>query len=109
MNEIAIKQLKTNIIAIGRLLWEKDLVSGLNGNISARVEGDTILLTAHSTCLGLLHEKDILAMKLDGELLEEGSVSTEKLLHTEIYKNFPDVLAVIHTHTTFTNAFFLQY
>ena len=109
MNEIAIKQLKTNIIAIGRLLWEKDLVSGLNGNISARVEGDTILLTAHSTCLGLLHEKDILAMKLDGELLEEGSVSTEKLLHTEIYKNFPDVLAVIHTHTTFTNAFFLKY
>ncbi len=109
MNENLIKQLKTNIIAIGRLLWEKDLVSGLNGNISARVEDDTILLTAHSTCLGLLHEKDILTMKLDGKLLEKGSVSTEKLLHTEIYKNFPQVLAVIHTHTTFTNAFFLKH
>ena len=109
MNEAAIKQLKTNIIAIGRLLWEKDLVSGLNGNISARLEEDTILLTAHSTCLGLLHEKDILVMKLDGQLLEEGSVSTEKLLHTEIYKNFPQVLAVIHTHTTFTNAYFLKH
>ena len=109
MNETTIKQLKTNIVAIGRLLWEKDLVSGLNGNISARLEGvqdDTILLTAHSTCLGLLNEKDILTMKLDGTLLEEGSVSTEKLLHTEIYKNFPQVLSVIHTHTTFTNAFF---
>ena len=112
MNENLIKQLKTNIVAIGRLLWEKDLVSGLNGNISARLEGvedDTILLTAHSTCLGLLNEKDILTMKLDGTLLEEGSVSTEKLLHTEIYKNFPQVLSVIHTHTTFTNAFFLQH
>ena len=108
MNETTAKQLKTNIIAIGRLLWEKDLVSGLNGNISARVEDDTILLTAHSTCLGLLQEKDILSMKLDGQLLEEGNVSTEKLLHTEIYKNFPQVLAVIHTHTTFTNAFFLK-
>lgn len=109
MNENDIKQLKTNVIAIGRLLWEKDLVSGLNGNISVRVEDDTILLTAHSTCLGLLHDKDILTMKLDGQLLEEGSVSTEKLLHTEIYKNFPEVLAVIHTHTTFTNAFFLKH
>ena len=109
MNETLIKQLKTDIIAIGRLLWEKDLVGGLNGNISARVENDTILLTAHSTCLGLLHDKDILTMTLDGKLLEEGSVSSEKLLHTEIYKNFPQVLSVIHTHTTFTNAFFLQH
>ena len=71
-------------------LWEKNLVSGLNGNISRRVDDETILLTAHGTCLGLLQEKDILLMKVDGELLEEGSVSTEKLLHTEIYKNFPE-------------------
>ena len=29
------------------------------------------------------------------------------MLHTEIYKNFSDAPAVIHTHTTYTNAFFL--
>ena len=108
MNETAIKQLKIDMIAIGRLLWEKDLVSGLNGNISARLDADTILLTGHNTCLGLLQEKDILPMKLDGTLLEEGSVSTEKLLHTEIYKNFPEIPAVIHTHTIFTNAYYLK-
>jgi len=101
------QDLKEEMIAIGQLLWRKDLASGLNGNISRRIDKDTILLTAHGTCLGNLETKDILAMKLDGELLEEGSVSTEKLLHTEIYKNFPDAPAVIHTHTTYTNAFFL--
>lgn len=105
--EQTIKNLKMDIIAIGRLLWEKELASGLNGNISVRVDEERILLTAHGTCLGLLHEKDILLMKVDGELLEEGKVSTEKLLHTEIYKNFPDTKAVIHTHTTYTNAYFL--
>ncbi len=109
MNENLIKQLKTNMIAIGRLLWEKDLVTGLNGNISVRAEGDTILITAHSTCLGLLQEKDILLMKLDGNLLEPGMVSTEKLLHTEIYKNFPDVKTVLHSHTTYTSAYFLKH
>ncbi len=108
MTEITVKQLKIDIIAIGRLLWEKNLVSGLNGNISARVDTETILLTAHDTCLGLLQEKDVLAMKLDGKLLEEGSVSTENLLHTEIYRNFADIMAVIHTHTTFTNAYYLK-
>jgi len=108
MNNEQTENLKRNIIAIGLLLWEKNLVSGLNGNISRRLDDETILLTAHGTCLGLLQEKDILAMKLSGELLGEGSVSTEKLLHMEIYKNFPETTAVIHTHTTYTNAYFLH-
>jgi L-fuculose-phosphate aldolase len=102
-----IQNYKTNIITIGRFLWEKDLVSGLNGNMSCRVDEETILLTAHGSCIGLLQTKDILLMKLDGTLIDEGSVSTEKYLHTEIYKNYPETTAVIHTHTTYTNAYFL--
>lgn len=102
------KQLKPDIIAIGRLLWEKDLVSGLNGNISTRLDEQSILLTTHSTCLGLLHEQDILALQLDGTLKEPGQVSSEKLLHTEIYKNFKETQAIIHTHTVYTNAYFLK-
>ena len=108
MDNEQILNYKKNIIAIGRLLWEKNLISGLNGNISRRVDDETILLTGHGTCLGLLQEKDVLHMKLDGEMLESGSVSTEQLLHTEIYKNFPETIAVVHTHTTYTNAYFLQ-
>ncbi len=108
MDNEHIENYKKNIISIGRLLWEKNLVSGLNGNISRRVDDETILLTGHGTCLGLLQEKDILHMKLDGEMLDEGSVSTEKLLHIEIYKNFPETKAVVHTHTTYTNAYFLK-
>lgn len=107
MKKTQFQDLKEEMITIGQLLWRKDLASGLNGNISRRIDKDTILLTAHGTCLGNLETKDILATKLDGQMLEEGSVSTEKLLHTEIYKNFPDAQAVIHTHTTYTNAFFL--
>ena len=108
MTEEQIQNFKKNIAAIGRLLWEKELVSGLNGNISIRGDSETLLLTAHNTCLGFLQDEDILSMKGDGDLLEEGSISTEKLLHTEIYKNFPEIQAVIHTHTTFTNAYFLE-
>lgn len=108
MPEDQIPELKRNIVAIGRLLWEKELVSGLNGNISVRVDPDRILLTATKTCLGLLQPKDVLLMQLDGQVMEEGEVSTEKPLHTEIYKNFPEVHAVIHTHTLFTNAYFLE-
>jgi len=108
MNDEKLKTIKKNIIAIGRLLWEKDLASGLNGNISARVDETSILLTATKTCLGLLQEKDILHVDLQGKVLEEGAVSTEKLLHTGIYRQFEETRAVIHTHTVFTNAYFLE-
>lgn len=108
MDRGKIKQLKSEIVTTGRLLWEKNLASALNGNISARVENDVILLTAHGTCLGMLEESDLVLMKLDGEVLEGGKVSTEKLMHTEIYKNFPEVKAVVHTHTTYINAYFLN-
>ena len=107
MNKNQVTKLKNEIIETGRLLWDKDLASGLNGNISARVDSETILLTATQTCLGRLTPADLLLLKLDGTLLKEGKVSTEKLLHTEIYKNFPDIQAVVHTHTIYTNGYFM--
>jgi len=109
MNTPLVNDIKKNVIAIGSLLWEKDLVTGLNGNISARVDEDTIVITARKTCLGLLHENDIVMMKLDGTVLEEGEPSSERPMHLEIYKNFPQIKAIIHTHTTFTNAYFLEH
>ena len=108
MSEEIIVNLKKNIVAIGRLLWEKELASGLNGNMSVRVDDNQLLMTAHGTCLGLLKEKSSLLMNNEGELLEEGKISTEKLLHTEVLKNFPEMRAVIHTHTPYINGYFLN-
>ena len=110
MAQDPIQDLRKNIMAIGRLLWEKELVTGLNGNISARVDGDRLLLTAHGACLGLLTEQNILLVDLEGQVLEnqEGSVSTEKLLHTEVYKNLAETAAIVHTHTPYANAYFLK-
>lgn len=106
MNEQIVKKLRNEIIETGKLLWNKNLATGLNGNISARVEKEIIVMTGHGTCLGRLTEQDILLLDLDGNLLEGGKISTERLLHTEIYKNFSDTKAIAHTHTAYTNGFF---
>ncbi len=108
MNNEIIAGLKRDIEAIGRLLWEKDLVHGLNGNISTRIDEKNLLITATKTCLGLLQEKDIVALDLQGNVVGEGQASSERLLHTAIYKEFPDISAIVHTHTTYTNAYFLE-
>lgn len=106
MTTHSIKKQKEEIIRIGKLLWDKDLASATNGNISMRLDDERILLTAHGTCLGLLAQEDILLVDLEQRVLEGGNISTEALLHTGIYKNFPQVKSVVHTHTSFTNAFF---
>ncbi len=99
--------LQTRIIDIGKLLWDKGLVTGFNGNISARLDAQTLLITATGTCLGYLRPQDILTMKVSGDVVGQGTASSERLMHTEIYKNLPAVSAVVHTHPTYTNGFFL--
>jgi len=102
-------QLTDEIIRIGKLLWDKGLVTGFNGNISARVDADTILITATGTCLGYLKLTDIVTLNLkSGDVVGEGKASSERFMHTEVYKNFPDIKAVVHTHPTYTNGFFLS-
>ncbi len=100
------RQLKNEIIAMGKLLWQRDLASGRNGNISLRVDEDKILLSCHASCLGFLVPEDLLLMDKEGRLLEKGSVSTEKELHLSIYKSIPSAKAVIHTHTPYINAYY---
>jgi len=101
--------LKNKIIEIGKLLWDKGLVTGFNGNISARLDADTILITATGTCLGYLKQEDIVTINTGGEVIgAKGKASSEKYMHTEVYKHFPDINAVVHTHPTYTNGFFLS-
>ena len=102
------QELKNKIIEIGKLLWDKGLVTGFNGNISARVDANTLLITGTGTCLGNLKQEDIVTITVAGEVIGGmGKASSEKLMHTEIYKNFPQIQAVVHTHPTYTNGFFI--
>lgn len=104
MNE---KQLKEEMVRTGRLLWDKGLVFGFNGNISHRLDADTVLITATGTCLGFLKQEDIVTITAAGEVIG-GLASTERLMHTAIYKALPKVQCILHTHTTYTNGFFLS-
>jgi ribulose-5-phosphate 4-epimerase/fuculose-1-phosphate aldolase len=96
------------IIDTGRLMWDKDLVGGWNGNISLKVAPDHVLMTGTGTCLGRLAQGDITLMTMDGAVLEGAKPTSERLLHLEIYRHLPNVKAVVHTHTPCINAFFLN-
>lgn len=94
------------MINIGKRLYEKRLVVATAGNLSCRLNGKNILITASGTSLGSLKESDILKVNIDDEAeINSKPLSTEFPLHQLIYKNFSHQ-AVIHCHPPLINGYF---
>ena len=105
MPKITMKALKQEMIKIGKMLWEKDLVVACSGNVSLRADRKNILLTTHNCCLGMLREEDIVQIGLDGKVKGDKIVTMEKPIHMMIHRTFPHS-AVIHAHPPFSIGYF---
>ena len=103
--------LRQEMIHACRLLYQKNLIAAVDGNVSTRL-GDAYLLTTPSgLCKGLMEAKDLVVTDMAGEIVPEGVAprngykpSAELRLHLEIYRQRPDVCAVVHAHPPITTA-----
>ena len=96
------------IIETSREIYEKGLVSGKSGNISARLKNgtnDIVAITPTLKSLSELDEEDIVLVDLKGNVLTKGKPSSEVNMHLEIYKRRPDVNAIVHTHSPYATGF----
>ena len=92
------------IIKVGKRLYEQMLTYGTSGNISIRQRNGQILITGTGTRLGYLKKEDVVLITKDGEDIS-GRGSSEKYLHSGIYKMRPDVKAIIHVHCVALTSF----
>ena len=92
------------IISVSNEIYNKGLVSGKAGNISARF-GDVVAITPTLKSLSQLNEEDIVLVNMDGEVLTKGKPSSEVNMHLEIYKKRSDVKAIVHTHSPYATGF----
>jgi L-fuculose-phosphate aldolase len=102
------KQIKKEIIAVGKRLFEEGLVCAMAGNLSARLDKKNIFITATGAALGDLKNSDILKVRLEakaGPQKSKKQPSSELPLHRLIYKSFP-AKTVIHCHPPLVNAYF---
>ncbi|MDD5409490.1 MAG: class II aldolase/adducin family protein [Candidatus Omnitrophica bacterium] len=100
------KDLKLEIIKVGKRLYEAGLAVAKSGNLSARIDEENILITATGTFLGQLKEEDIVKVNLtNAKFTGESKPSSELPLHSLVYKNFP-AKAVIHCHPPLINGYF---
>ena len=98
--------LRTEIIAVGRKLWQRSYVDGNGGNISARIGEQYVLCTPTLKSKGDLTPDDICLCDLEGTVLcGNGQRTSELLLHLEIYKANAKARAVVHCHPPHGTAF----
>jgi ribulose-5-phosphate 4-epimerase/fuculose-1-phosphate aldolase len=90
-----------DLVAANRILSDQGVVDGF-GHISARHPGDpTRFLLARSMAPGLVTVDDIMEFDLDGAALDpQGrALYAERFIHSEIYKAYPEIKAVVHSHS----------
>ena len=87
----------------GRLLVERGLVWGRSGNISARVEPNTFLISAGGSELGSLRDNDLILCRVDKDSCKGvKKPSMESGLHREIYRSCSDAMAIIHSQPLYS-------
>lgn len=90
--------LAEQLIAAGKFIDSKGWVPATSGNFSARLPDGTIAITVSGKHKGRLQAEDIMRIDAEACSLDGKKPSAETLLHTYLYKRFPEVQSVLHPH-----------
>ncbi|OGO05585.1 MAG: hypothetical protein A2Y73_02290 [Chloroflexi bacterium RBG_13_56_8] len=105
------RALRREVVEVCRLMHARNLVAATDGNVSVRWGEAYLITTPSGLRKGLLKRKDLIVTDMTGDLAPEEvaprngrSPSSELRLHLEIYRQRPDVRAVVHAHPPITTA-----
>lgn len=100
------RELRQDIVEVGRLVYQKGWVAANDGNISIRLDEGRVLCTPTGVSKGMMHPDDLIICDMEGNKLQGRKERTsEILMHLTIYKLRPDVRAVVHAHPPVATGF----
>jgi L-fuculose-phosphate aldolase len=100
------EQLRAEIVEAGRRLYARAYVASNDGNISARLDDARLITTPKSVSKGFMTPDMMVVVDYDGrKLAGDRDPSSELPMHLEIYRNRPDVQAVVHAHPPLATGF----
>jgi L-fuculose-phosphate aldolase len=98
--------LRADIVEVGRRMYARGYTASNDGNISVRLGPDRLLMTPKGVCKGFLTPDMMCITDLEGRKLQgERDPSSEMLMHLEVYRQRPDVQAVVHAHPPIATGF----
>jgi L-fuculose-phosphate aldolase len=100
------EQLRQEIVAIGKLVYQKGWIAANDGNISVRLDNGGILCTPTNVSKGMMEVDDLIVCDCQGaKLTGRREPTSEIALHLTIYRIRPDVNAVLHAHPPVATGF----
>src|SRR5213593_3105570 len=100
------RELRDAIVEVGRRLYARGYTASNDGNLSLRLDAGRLLMTPKNVCKGFMTAEMMVITDLDGrKLAGERDPSSEMLMHLEVYRQRPDVQAVVHAHPPIATGF----
>jgi len=88
-------------VQIARMLFQRGLVSGVDGALAWRIDEDEILASPLQQPLGWLNANDLARLSLNGKFQNDRVPGLAAEFLVEIFRQNPDIGAVIQAHPKF--------
>jgi L-ribulose-5-phosphate 4-epimerase len=103
-------ELRAQSVQAAEMLFKSGVMQASgHGNMSARLEGDRMLLTRRGGTIQGMTSDDFVEVTFDGQVLGEMHPDAREIvgMHSSVYRERADVGAVIHTHSPHSTGFAL--
>ncbi len=95
------RQHREDIVRFGRLLHQRGYIAATDGNLSVRLDQESVLSTPTGMSKGMLEPEDLVVVDMKGKrVMGRRQVSSEIGMHLLIYRLRPDAHGIVHAHPT---------
>ena len=99
------RDFRTALVEVCRRMYARGTIVAMDGNVSCRLPNGKFLTTPKGVCKGDLVPEMLVVVDAKGKSVSGGEPTSELKLHLEVYRQRPDVEAVVHAHPPLATAF----
>lgn len=97
---------RKDLVDYSKLLYDKGMLAGSDGNISIKLDDDRIMVTPGGLAKGRMAPDDMVIVDINGKHLQGTQKATSELLmHLYVYKSRPEIKAIVHSHAPYATSF----